>query len=432
MSNENFPLVFRPAQIQAFIEQSKEASCFTGPDNETYIDSHIELVLEEVQAHEADLSAARVSIETYLIESINKEPDNPIFLRMRDAFRPIIEEVKQIEIKMYGAPKYEVSTLHGNASAWRMDAAAIAEIHLPQDVLSEAAKYNFTSVNPAEFELPDQPETVDDVRRKFFDELPGSEDSSEARERDWLKDFKREANYELIDRALFICNFHDQVSLQITDQVLQYCLTGVKNGSRKEEHLKYEEGCEVPEVDLVPNQFIITASNASKRALFSALYLSGRKLEDFKLFIADQEEFIRAEGEYPADEFEMDSDIEMSFPQDFVLQRGFSRAVESLIKMYGKHPIFVDDLLGFKLVFMFLKDDAPDMLSHFYRCFNDMISFYDERHFHESSTNCNLLKDFVADLVPQEPEPTEEAVEQANDEAQEQRAKTSSTGIFIE
>ena len=95
MSNENFPLVFRPAQIQAFIDQSKEASCFTGPDNETYIDSHIELVLEEVQAHEADLSAARVSIETYLIESINKEPDNPNFLRMREAFRPIIEEVKQ-------------------------------------------------------------------------------------------------------------------------------------------------------------------------------------------------------------------------------------------------------------------------------------------------------------------------------------------------
>jgi hypothetical protein len=425
--SDNLPLIFRAAQIDSFVSAAKDASCFTGPGGVTYNDSHIEMVLEEVEAHEADLSAARISIEQYLIDSLNKEPDNPIFLRMRDAFRPIFDEVIQIEIKMYGAPKYHISTANNTAEAWRMDAAAIAQVHLPQDVLSEAAKYNFTTIKPSEFKLPEQPETPGDVRRKFFAALPADEDSSEDRERAWLQQFKKEASYELIDRALFICNFHDQVSTFITEQLVDYV-----KGERSKELMDYEQGCDVPEVDLVPNEFIITAANSAKRAFFSALYLSGTKRDEFKKFISEQVDFIREEGKMPADDYEMDSDIEQTYPLDYVLERGFMDSMRALIKMYGKHPLFESDLLGFKLVFKFIKDDAPGMLSHFYRCFNDMISYYEERHFFESMTTCNVLKDFIADLAPQEGEPTEAEVEQANEAAQEQRAAASSTGIYIE
>lgn len=428
--SENFPMVFRTEQIESFLTKGREINKILGPKNEEFADSHIEMVLEEVAAHESDLSAARVSIAVYLNDEIAKDPDNPIFHRLRDAFTPLFNEVIQIEVKMYGQPKYQISTENNTATAWRMDAAAIADVTLPQDVLAESAKYGFTSVLPADFMLPDQEPTIMDYRRSFFEALPVDEDSTVDRERDWLKNFKKEANFELLDRALFICNFHDQVSTMITDGILKYCL----EEERTPELLEYENNCDVPEVDLVPSDFIVTASNPAKRALFSALYLTGGKQEDFKKFIeGDFIEFARKELEMPADSFVGTADAKVQrWENGEVVAEAYTKAIKSLVKMYGKHPLFEEDLFGFKAVFRFLKDDAPNMLSHFYRCFNDMHSYYEERQFLESATNCELLKDYITELQPQEAEPTQEEVNQANEEAADKRAAAASSGIFIE
>lgn len=431
--SENFPLVFRPTQIENFLIQAKEANRLPGPDGMEFSDSHIEMVLEEVEAKESDLSSARVSIAIYLESEINKDPDNPIFHRLRDLFRPIFNEVIQIEVKMFGAPKYQISFENNTASAWRMDAAAISDVTLPQDVLTEAAKYNFTNVSMADYELPEQPKTILDRRGEFYDPLPDEQPDGAAAEQAWLKDFEKEAAFELVDRALFVCNFHEQVSTLVTKDLMRYLLTGREDGFRTAEAMEYEGACDVPEPETVPGQYIITAANASKRALFTAFYITGSEHENFIEYLKNELAHLRKEMAYPADSFRGTAEVKgQNYEDSFVIDKGRTRAVNALIKMYAKHPIFAEDVSGLEIVFKFLHTNAPNMLSHFYACMNDMVSFFDERKFYESSANCTLLKDFITDLTPQKAEPSEEEVAQANDQAQEQRAASTSSGIYIE
>lgn len=431
MSNDNFPKVFRPAQIEDFLICAKDASEFTGPGNEIFADAHIEAVLEEVKASEADLTAARVSIEQYLINELTKDPDNVIFMRMSDNFQPIFQKVIDVEIKMFGAPKFVVSKNHNNATAWRLDSASevpISNVSLPQDVLTEVSKYGFTSVLAADYILPDQPKDPYEVRREFFDELPIEGDDTLQKERDWLEKFESEALFEFIDRLVFICNFHDQVSTLITKQLFIYCTKNELHGAKRDEKvIEYEQSCPTPEPELAPEKFIVTAANASKRSLFTLLHISGEKRKDFVDSVKTKIDWLREEYECPANHF--NNDLDQSYPDDYIIERGVEEAFAGMVKMYGKHPIFPEDMTGIKLVLEFIDEDQ---LRHFYLCYNDLISYYEERHFFESASTCNLLKEFIATIGAMDDEPTEAEIEVMNEEAMEKRANGFGSSIFIE
>lgn len=435
---DNFPKLFRPMQIEDFVLCSKDASSFTGPGGDIFHDSAIEAILEEVQANETDLSSARIAIQVYLENELRKDPDNVVFMRMSDLFRPIFQKVIEIEVKMYGQPKFMISNESGSAQAWRMDAAAetpITAVNLPQDILAETAKYGFTSIKAEDYVLPDPPPSVDDQRREFFKELPmdAGDETHEQRERAWDKRFQKETLFEFIDRALFICHFHDQVSPLVTKQLLEYCLKGELFGIKRDEEMhRYEEACIIPEPELVPGDFICTMANASKRAFFTLLTITAERSEAFVKFLWDNIEWLREEGAWPADIYEGDSDIDQVYPDDFVVNQSKELALKALVKMYGKHPIFDEDLMGFHIALKFLQLDSKDMLKHFYLCLNDMMAYYNERHFFGSESNCNTLKDYISELEPQEKEPTPEEIEQQNLDAQEQRATKYSTGVFID
>jgi len=193
------PLIFREEQIKNFVLKLKEAATFTGPNNEPFIDEFIEAVLEEVQARESDLSTARVAIEKYVIGNLAKQPDDILMMRIHDNIQPIIDEVIQIEIRMYGHPKYVVSKANNNAEAWSLEALKqnpITNIQLPQDVVEEVSKYNFTTVKEIPT-LPDSEPNINDYRSSFFEELADGET-----EESWMEKFQEEKSEE--SRAILL------------------------------------------------------------------------------------------------------------------------------------------------------------------------------------------------------------------------------------
>lgn len=412
MNNEDFPKVFRKEQIESFVQMMTEAITFQGPNREVFRDEHIEMILEEVSGHEADLSTARVAIEKYIISSLAKDPDNVILMRIHDNIGPIIQEVINIEIKMYGAPKYVVTKSATDANAWRVDGQTssstdlITSVSLPQDVLSEIQRYAFVTVKPGEVPvLPDKDPNaepdVSEIRRVYFEPLePVAEVETEELEEDWYNKFSQEAAFEFIDMAIFVCGFHDQVSMLVTSTLKEYCLTGYINGMhvRTEKALHYERECPVADSDATPGQYIITAYNSSLRAFFTALQITSDQKKEFKDFIKENTSSIRKLCDYS----------EEKFTDGSVHEQTYERCISSLIKLYGKHPIFEKDLPFIKTVMNFIDENQR---KHFYTALNDWASYYDEHKFYKSTENCYLLKEWLASVHEIEKEPTKEEVE---------------------
>ncbi len=414
--DEDFPKIFRAEQKENFITQMKQANTFKGKGDELFQDEHIELILEEVENGDCDLTDARVAIEKYVISELARNPDNRIFQRLSDAIRPIIDEVIQIEVKMYGAPKYIVSKENANAAVWRTDGhAPMGSVSIPQDIVSEVQSYGFTSVMPGEIpSLPDSPPDINEERNAFFDPLVTEEEVPvQEFEEQWLENFTAEAAYDLIDRALYLCGFHNQVSIATTDALLSYCLYGTVGDRdvRGEKALQYERECDITEPEVTPDQYIFTARNSSLRALFTMLMLTSSNAIDFKAYIAQQVET----NTY---NFDFNEDLTDSEHRQWL----HDEILRILAKMYGKHPIFHSDLPFIKCMLCYLDEDIA---RHFYVALNDWASYYEERGFLQSMENCYALKqflgedrDFTEPEVPEESETEETASGEDEVEAQ--------------
>jgi hypothetical protein len=414
------PMIFRPEQIENFITSMTVAATFEGPDGTTYHDDYINLVLDEVTASEADLSDARVAIERYVVSNLAKEPDNVMFMRLHDSIQPIIKAVIDIEIKMHGKPKYIVSKANTNATAWRLDGVTDSPIHninLPPDVAEEIKKYSFLTVTEevAFPTLPNKEQDINDYRRSFFSALEVGDQKSEDVEKKWLENFEKEAVFDFLDKVIYASNFHDQISLTFTNQVETYCLFGDFFGSangRDEKALAYEQECNIIEPELSPDEFITTARDASLRALFTVLLLTEPNNNSLVDVICDHHQSV--DKEWTRDHMDLDVTDERI------------KCVKSLIKLYGKHPIFTEDFESLKFVFQAC-DQA--LRNHFYVAMNDFASYYGERNFHKSALNCYLLKEYLANM---------EGVEVKSKVASESSETTTvaptdtSSGVYIE
>jgi hypothetical protein len=103
---------FRAEQIEYFISKTNEVAALAGityHDSEQCLgtgDEYITEVVEEVAGRVIDLSMARKTIFNYLNHSI-ATGKGEVYLRMLEAFKPISNYVKDIEIKVLGKPAYE-------------------------------------------------------------------------------------------------------------------------------------------------------------------------------------------------------------------------------------------------------------------------------------------------------------------------------------
>jgi hypothetical protein len=388
------PLIFREEQIKNFVLKMKEAATFTGPNNEPFIDEFIEAVLEEVQARESDLSTARVAIEKYVIGNLAKQPDDILMMRIHDNIQPIINEVIQIEIRMYGHPKYVVSKANNNAEAWSLEALKqnpITNIQLPQDVVEEVSKYNFTTVKEIPT-LPDSEPNINDYRSSFFEELADGET-----EESWMEKFQEEKSFALIDICLYATNFYEQVSKAVTDQLREY----VKQ-KRTEKELEYEKECPVPESEIEPGRFITAARNSSIRAFFTLLQITSDTKEDFIKHIEKNYDKLR-------ELFDLD---EETFTNGCVEEAFIERTIDAFINLYGKYPINTETLTTLKVVFDFFDQDQRN---HFYKALNEQAMYYEERRFFESSKNCYLLVEYLADEYECGPKKDQEAQQEPSE-----------------
>lgn len=407
MDKSNFPKVFRKAQIEDFVEQMKRAATFLGPDGQEFHDSYIDTVLEEVQADEADLTSARVAIEQYVLTELAKDPGNVMFMRLHDSIQRPIQEVIDIEVLMYGQPRYIVSKANKDASAWMVGGAAelgIQNVSYPQDIATEIAKYGFVGVEEKDYPvLPEEAPDINNHRRSFFapvdsaDEEGGKKDA----ELDWYKNFENEIVFNFLDTVIYAANFHDQVSMGITRLLEDYLLKGeVSGGKRDEKALEYEHDCYIPEVELTPVEFITTAANSSLRALFTAFQLTSTLKEKFIAFLEKPESI----EDHFADYEELSTDEkEDAVAEVYVL------AITALVKLFGKHPIFEKDMVYLEHVLDFVNDDLK---KHFYVALNDWSDYYEERGFYVSSRNCQLLKNHLAENGGQPEEAKEETPEE--------------------
>lgn len=431
--DDRFPKIFRPDQIENFMFKLEEASIFRKDDNIIH-DEFIALVIDEVRTNEADLSQARVAVEKYIISELVKEPNSEYFMRLYDKVKPIIVEVIEIEIKMFGKPKYIISSSNNSADVWRIDGGAqtpIESISLPTDVADEVKKYSFVSVKDnTNLVLPEETEKdVKDIRLSFFNELDSDDDkkSQEEKEKTWLINFEQEAIFNLIDSVILAANFHEQVSLSLVTQLKDYCLYGIVHGVEKERDelaVSYEDVCDVVEVDVAPGRFIFTARNSSLRALFTALMLSEDSNKDLLYVIVDKD--LDINKEVCEEFFENTEDI----------HKIKNSCIVSLIKLYAKHPIFEEDVRSLKLVFNAI---TQELRQHFYVALNDFASYYSERNFHNSSSNCFLLKEYLttlneiqeSDLEPKLKTNETENDQSETDEKASNKVEISNEGIFI-
>lgn len=406
---DNQPKIFRKQQVADFLHQLDIASTFDGPDGTIYHDEFINMVMDEVQANETDLSEARVAIEQYVVSNLAKTPDNVMFMRLHDAIQPIIQAVIDIEIKMYGSPKFIVSKANSDASAWRIDGGAqtpIQNVSLPQDVADEVKKYSFINITETPPTLPEKTQDINDYRRSFFTKIENHDKDQSINEELWLKNFENEAVFDFLDKVIYAANFHDQVSMAVIENLTEYCIHGTLNGiqRRNDKALAYEAECNIPEIELAPDEFIMTARNSSLRALFTVLLLSEPEENSLKKVIqSDLKDTERTIDVVKAD------------------------CLQSLIKLYAKHPIFKKDVTSLELVFQAIDEE---LRGHFYTALNDLASYYEERHFTASALNCYLLKEYLADLLKlqsKEEESKAEAVKTGPD-----AVVISSAGIFIE
>lgn len=388
LMDDSRPMLFRKEQIEDFLHRMDVASTFDGPDGTLLHDDYINLVLEEIQAKETDLTDARVAIEMYVVSNLAKTPDNVMFMRLHDAIQPIIQSVIDIEIKMYGKPKYVVSKATTDASAWRIDGVTESTIHninLPPDVAEEVKKYSFITVKETEMPtLPDKKPDINDYRRGFFSALVVEGEDSESLEEKWLENFSKESIFDFIDKVIYASNFHDQVSLTITTQLEDYCLYGDIVGGmceRDEKALEYERECNIIETDLTPDEFITTARDSSLRALFTVLLLTEPNNNSLINVLCDHQ--VNIDKDWKRDHMDLD------------VADNRIKSIKSLIKLYGKHPIFTEDLVPLKFVFQACE---PELRNHFYVALNDFASYYEERHFHKSALNCYLLKEYLANM----------------------------------
>lgn len=419
LDDTSHPMIFRKEQIDDFLHRMDVASTFDGPDGQIFHDDYINLVLEEIQAKETDLTEARVAIEMYVISNLAKTPDNVMFMRLHDAIQPIIQSVIDIEIKMYGKPKYIVSKATTDASAWRIDGVTESSIHninLPPDVAEEVRKYSFITIKETEVPtLPDKEMGINDYRRSFFSALEVGDQDSEDLEKKWLEDFKKESVFDFIDKIVYASNFHDQVSITYTKQLGDYCLYGdVVGGAveRDDKALDYERECSIIEPDLAPDEFITTARDASLRALFTVLLLT--EPGNNSLFDVLCDHRAGADKDWKRDH------MDLNVIDDRI------KSVESLIKLYGKHPIFTEDLEPLKFIFQACE---PELRNHFYIAMNDFASYYEERNFHKSALNCYLLKEYLSSMDGVKVEPK---VPQETTETTTVAPTDTSSGVYIE
>lgn len=412
------PMVFRDQQINSFCSQMQEAISFKGPNGDTYCDEFIEAVIEEVQERESDLTQARVAIEQYIVSNLAKKPDDVLMMEIHSKAMPIIQEVIDIEVKMYGRPAYIVSAANNDARAYSLAALTsnpIQSIELPQDVAQEVAKYGFTNViktvEEAAPTLPDNTEDdINEYRASFFEAI--SDDTSE---QEWMEKFKEEESFTIIDTMLHAVCAYEQVSLFVTKALKQYL-----KQDKTEKQIKYERECFVPEFEITPGKFIITARNSSLRLFFSALQFTSELKDNFKQYIENNEEKVRKIlALKETDEY---NKIE-------IFNQSYEKVIDALVDFSAKYP-FTDE--NFKYICLFLEFSIKELRNHVYLAINDLAAYYEERHFFVSSSNCYLLKEYISSNFKLDEVKAEEDKEETKTETPTEEQNCSDFGIFIE
>jgi hypothetical protein len=429
LTADNQPMRFRKEQIEDFVNRMREASSFTMEDGTLHYEENIEMILEEVLAHEADLSQARVAIEQYVISSLYKSPDDALMMRISDAIRAPIDDVIAIEVKMYGHPKFIVSKNGDNGKAYRLDTATETPIHsikLPTDVAEEVAKYNFTTVQEVEAEVPEielnNEEAIMEYRVSFFNPLLTGVEDKEAltedkekmrdKESEWAENFKKEPAYELIDRTLYCLNYHDQLGHGHLADLNILCKTYFYEEECSplfvfdDDLDTYIDAVEVPEEEVPPGQYITTAREASLRCFFTAMELAYRKRDEFNNFLLKK-----------APSVEKTEDGEVAATTEFahlVTRTDLDNSIAALLRLAARHPFdwaAGDENLkeSFKNVFEFVNEDLQ---KHFYMIMGDFADYFSEREFYQSADFCYELKVMLSDILPDE-KAKDEPVEQS-------------------
>lgn len=376
--NTSTAMLFRKEQIERFCSNMQEAISFIGPNQEVHEDEFISAVIEEVQASESDLTEARVAIEKYIISSLAKDPDDLLMRQIHEKAMPVINDVIDIEIKMHGRPLYIVSAANNNAQAYSLSNLAsnpISTITVPQDVAQEVAKYGFINVTADTervIDLPDQ-EDINEYRTSFFNSI-----DDDTKEEQWLKDFEQEKFFAIVDNMLSCINQFEQVSLFISQAVKD-----VFKSELSSNQIKYVQDCFVPEFEVQSTKFIISARNSSLRYFFTALQFITESKEQFFEFVKQNHDKQKQLLNYHS----------KGITKDKLALYSFNKIFDALIDLSSKHPLLDENL---EAICLFLEFCIPELRDHFYLALNDTAAYYEERKFFVSSSNCYLLKEYLA------------------------------------
>lgn len=398
MNDDDFPKVFRKEQIERFVDKMKQANAITTTEGNVIHDEYIDLIIEEVQENEADLTSARVAIEKYILTRTMKNHDDKIIATIAHNAREAINEVKQLEIKIFGGLRYAVGVEDGQVKTFRIDGAQSYEIPVPQKLIDQQADMSAWQTTPfyGEQELKEDIENQlkENLKQKELDELRACFDplqiteDPESVEKAWLDSFIEKKNEhglcDFITDCVYKASSYDQINYTIVEKLLAYTQDGMFNGKklRDSTFIWFEENLNIPDFEDESSE-IHNARQASLRCLFTALFLSST--DEFMNSLKDQ-----IEDEYREKMF----DIEF----DNLVGKKYKDCCQTLIYMYAKYPIFEHNVKDIKYILHYLHQDIR---KNFYGALDQFRSYYDERNFLNSAEICGKLMNFIQDTYLQ-------------------------------
>ena len=433
----DMPLTFRKEQIDRFVADLRDISSFEDATGNIVNDEFIAIVAEEVEAHEADMSNARVVILEYIAKGLAKDHLDHYFNTLSRKFAPIANEVVAIETKIFGAPKYVIEPINENQDASSTTPQQSFNVFLsPEvtkmmgDVTADQSPTNFVKEDPvAEFESLTYDEKAKevnanrnsfgnckDIKDVYFEE-DGEENKlsiaemEEAAELLWLEDFEAEGVYTFLEHLFDLLNKPRQISIYVIRDLINHLTSKNMLGERNLDILRFEEFAKVPDSRGM-NGEVITARAASFVMLFTMLELTGGGVDAWDIYLDKAlEEEKHLEWEIIFDNIENSDIVAQQVLIELIDNRVDHVIAYVAAKFIGRLPILKEDVVAFKLLLDYITHDRLGQLEN---AFIEMKHYYSYHRFVSSALVMDELIAYTLERVEAtKPVVEEEAPENA-------------------
>lgn len=430
------PKTFRKQQIETFLERSRSAIRIDiGED--CHVDAYIDMVLDEVEERIGNLSNVRVLIHNYIENELKKEPDSHYFLSLRSNFKPIFEEVIEIEKKMYGVPFYEIQELDATTQAMvgMETPSAFDTIHNVK--ISDSIINIMNNANNPEFINGFSDQHLEDEENRPFDELP--EDVKEKRvleyrqsvidktletsELEWIEAFVDEdPSFSLLEDVLYKVSKPRPIDLVTASNLFKYIREDHEVCERNKNVLRYENYVDIP-TQKIDAKNVASPYNSSLTFLFTVLGITNKfqnELIEYFKTIENEPEVKELQEKHYEDSIEQNK-IAYEYITNGVPMNLEAITQYVVTKLICRYPLIEIDVDFFM---MFVKFFNSEKVEEFKNALGDMSAYYGERNFFKSeqiaTEMCKLTEEHYYVLEPKALEEKLEREKEAEEENKRQ------------